>query len=147
FRLLAGAIERIIAGIGCADRRRHVIFRDLADPRRRGRTIDAPKATDRVQRSRAIIGRTAAIRCVIADRNFAPRQVLPRDEAAGHRAEQIWRDGLGMRAGSAKRDQHEARQQRAQSKRALATAAGWPPHHDKNTSANSYAYRLSSTNT
>ena len=91
FRLLALAVERVEAGVRCAAGGGKAIGGNLADPRRRAGVLAAkPVVIGWVDG--AVGGIDAG---VVA--GLAQRRILRRDEAAGHRAQQIGSQRLGLR--------------------------------------------------
>ena len=118
FRLLALAVERVVAGIGGAARGRQAVFRDLSDPRRRGPV--------------ALLQLRIVERIVRLGRGPAQRRIRRRQLAGAGRTEQVRRDGLRSRCGSRQRDQRKARQGGAKDARAAVPAGCWPrPHETK----------------
>jgi hypothetical protein len=68
----------------------------------------------------------------------AQRRIRRHHVAAAGRAEEIRRDGLGLRGGAAEGDQRKAWQSHAEDDRASASARCWTRHHYKNTPTTSY---------
>ena len=106
-RLLAGAIERVISGIGRAAGRWQAILRDLPDPRRRRPAI----GVERLVIAAGVVG-------IATGRGPAQRQILRRHEAALHRAKQIGRDALGLGPGRVEGDRCKVDQPKACQRRA-----------------------------
>ncbi len=143
FRLLAGAVERVVTGCGGAGGRRQAIGRDLADPRRRlgVRWPGFSGPGSRFAIGLACIGR----RPVVERRRRGATQAgcLRREEAVARWLEQLGGQALGVR-----RRQRSAQDEQgntggktgqggAKEMRTPAAAAVWPQSHDENTSAQS----------
>src|SRR5437868_6446468 len=120
-RLLALAVERIVAGILGAAGGGQAVSWHPADPRWR-RPVALAVA--------GIAFRVAGIAGCLGVRGLAERRILRRDEAAADRVEQVGRDGLGLRGCRIERDQRKAWQQRAQYGCALFAALAWTRRHD-----------------